>query len=176
MPPAARPLRPSVVAAVALHEFEALDRTHVQVVDNLRQLEKLMNRIDELGVDTDARALAAAVMGFFDGSARAHHDEEERVVFPPLLAGSDAELAHHVRRLQQDHGWLEEDWRVLRPQLEAIAEGQSWYEPEMLRQGCEVFAALYLEHIALEESLIYPASKQKFLADAVSRRRRDKAN
>ncbi len=75
---------------------------------------------------------------------------------------SDAELAHHVRRLQQDHGWLEEDWRVLRPQLEAIAEGQSWYEPEMLRQGCEVFAALYLEHIALEESLIYPASKQKF--------------
>ena len=80
-----------------------------------------------------------------------------------MLAGSDAELAHHVRCLQQDHGWLEEDWRVLRPQLEAIAEGQSWYEPEMLRQGCEVFAALYLEHIALEESLIYPASKQKFI-------------
>ncbi len=167
-----RPVRPSVVAAVTLHEFEALDRTDAQVVDQLRQLEKLVDRVDDEGLDDDARALAASILAFFDSTAHAHHEEEERVVFPPLLASDDAALVQHVQRLQQDHAWLEEDWHTLRPHLAAIAGGQAWYEPEVLRQGCEVFGALYLEHIALEESLIYPASKEQQLRDAASAQRR----
>ena len=116
--------------------------------------------------------MAASIVAFFDGSARAHHDEEERVVFPPLLTGSDTMLIAHVRRLQQDHGWLEEDWRQLRPPLAAIAEGRTWFEPEVLRQGCEVFSALYIEHIALEELLVYPEARKRLAmeAEAVSRR------
>ena len=168
----ARPTRPSVLAAVTLHEFEALDRTHAQVVEQLRQLEKLVDRVDDGNTDHAARDIAAAAVAFFDVTARAHHEEEERVVFPPLLAGSDAQLVQHVQRLQQDHAWLEEDWHMLRPHLASIAEGQAWYEPELLRQGCEVFASLYLEHIALEESLVYPASKDAQLRDAASAQRR----
>jgi iron-sulfur cluster repair protein YtfE (RIC family) len=167
-----RPVRPSVLAAVTLHEFEALDRTHGQVVDQLRQLDKLVERIDDEGVDDGARALAASILAFFDTTARAHHEEEERVVFPPLLAGDDAALVQQVQRLQQDHAWLEEDWQALRLHVAAIAEGQAWYEPEVLRQGCEVFGALYLEHIALEESLVYPASKEQQLRDAASAHKR----
>jgi hemerythrin-like domain-containing protein len=149
------------VAAVTLHEFEAFDHTHARIVEHLRGLERLVDHVDAEGLDAKARELARSITAFFDGSARAHHEEEERVVFPPLLAGSDVGLVQHVQRLQQDHGWLEEDWRMLRPHLAAIADGMGWNEPEVLRQGCEVFAALYLEHIALEESLVYPAARER---------------
>ena len=34
-----------------------------------------------------------------------------------------------------------------------------------LRYGIEIFTALYHEHIALEESLVYPAAVKQMLAD-----------
>jgi hemerythrin-like domain-containing protein len=137
-----------------------------------KQLESLIERIERGGVDAQARASAGAICTFFDGAARAHHDDEERVVFPPLLASSDAALVQHVQRLQQDHGWIEEDWRELRSQLSTIADGHAWHDPAALRGMCEVFCALYMEHIALQESLIYPESKRKLMvAEAAAQRR-----
>jgi hypothetical protein len=62
--------------------------------------------------------------------------------------------------LQQDHHWLEEDWMELSPQVDAIACGQSWYDIDALRECVEVFNALSLEHIALEEALIYPHGRE----------------
>ena len=103
------------------------------------------------------------------GSARQHHADEERVVFPGLLKSPDATLVQHVLRLQQDHGWLEEDWLELEPQLQAVAEGYSWYDLDTLRAALPIFEDLYRDHIALEESLIYPeARRQRQLADAAA--------
>ena len=161
--PSRRPSRPALCAPITLHEFEALDRTHADVVLQLKQLEQLVDHLERDGVDERARTLAAAVCRFFEGTARAHHEEEERVVFPPLLGSQDSELVQQVRRLQQDHGWLEEDWRELHATLSTIAEGHAWHDPSGLRQMCEVFSTLYIEHIALEETLIYPASKQRLI-------------
>jgi hemerythrin-like domain-containing protein len=169
-----RPARPAVVAPITLHEFEALDRMHADVVQVLKQLERMIDRLEAAGSDDAVRASAKAICEFFDGHARAHHEEEERVVFPPLLAGNDAELIQHVRRLQQDHGWLEEDWREMRSQLSTIAEGYTGHDPATLREMSSVFCALYIEHIALEESLVYPASKQRLMvAEAAEHRRTD---
>lgn len=167
--------RARVLAPVTLLEFEALDRTHGEVIQALRELERLLDRLDADDVDADARAMARVLCGFFDGTARIHHEDEERVVFPPLLSGGDAELIQHVRRLQQDHSWLEEDWRELRPQLEAIAEGIDLHDAQTLRQMATVFSALYVEHIALEESLIYPASRLCLTAAEIAQRRRTQA-
>jgi hemerythrin-like domain-containing protein len=167
---AARPqARP---APVTLHEFEALDRTHAQVVQSLRELERLIDRLRADEIDAEARAAAAALCAFFDGTSRVHHEDEERVVFPPLLAGGDAMLVQHVQRLQQDHGWLEEDWRELRPHLRAAAEGLQGFDADLMHEMAAVFGALYIEHIALEESLIYPASKQCLQAVEIAERRR----
>ena len=66
----------------------------------------------------------------------------------------------HVERLQQDHGWIEEDWRVLKPQIEAIVAGYNWYDLAMLREAVPIFTALYQEHIALEEQVVYPAARR----------------
>jgi hemerythrin-like domain-containing protein len=170
--PRLRPARAAVVAPVTLHEFEALDQTHAQVLQTLRQLERLVDRLDRDEPDDAARAAASAICAFFDGTARSHHEDEERVVFPPLLRGRDAALIQHVQRLQQDHGWLEEDWHELRPMLTTIGEGYAWHEPESLRQMAAVFSALYLEHIALEETLVYPAAKERLTAAETAEQRR----
>jgi hypothetical protein len=77
-----------------------------------------------------------------------------------------------VLRLQQDHGWLEEDWLELEPQLQAVAHGYSWYDIDSLRHGVGVFTALYHDHIALEESLIYPEAKAHMAAEAASQTQR----
>lgn len=78
----------------------------------------------EAGEITPAmRASAAAIAQFLGTDARRHHEDEERHVFPPLLAGGDAGWVQTVLRLQQDHGWLEEDWLELESHVQAIATG-----------------------------------------------------
>ena len=51
----------------------------------------------------------------------------------------------------------------------AIAAGYSWYDPDELRHGIEVFLELCREHIQLEESIIYPEAKA--MAARLARRR-----
>lgn len=156
-----RPTRASTLSLAAAHEFEVLDRTHADVLLHLRKLEALIARLGESGADDRAREMAAAVRDFFDETARRHHADEERFVFPPLLASSDADLVQQVQRLQQDHGWLEEDWNELQPQLDALACGVGTFDPALLLEAVAVFSSLYLDHIALEESLIYPEAKRR---------------
>jgi hemerythrin-like domain-containing protein len=132
-----RSLRPSTPR---LAEFESLDHAHRAALLMLQSFDMLLAHLQDKGLDDTSRALAKEVLAFFSGPGRHHHADEEKHVFPGLLAGSDVELVQHVRRLQQDHGWIEEDWRELHPQVEAIADH---------------------DHIALEESLVYPAAKRQ---------------
>ena len=155
--------RPSRPAVAPLPTFDALDRTHHEVMRTLAELASLIQRLDRVGVDDVGRALARQICAFFDATARAHHAAEEQVVFPSLLASGDAELVQHVRRLQQDHGWLEEDWLELSPQLRAVAEGYNWYDLDVLRAGIPIFTELYRDHIALEESIVYPEARRRDL-------------
>jgi hemerythrin-like domain-containing protein len=167
-----RPPRPERPAVPPLPTMDMLDRTHAQVMVTLEQLTKLMDHLQDKGVDEDARRMATEIASFFATSARQHHADEEKVVFPTLLQSDNAELKAHVVRLQQDHGWLEEDWIELAPQLQAVSEGYSWYDIDELRHAVGVFTELYHEHIALEESLIYPEARrrQQLAKDAVQAR------
>lgn len=141
--------------------LDVLDTCHQQIMGKLRDLVALMDHIDANGADNHARRLAREVFEFFSTTARAHHLDEERHIFPNLLKSSDADLVQATLRLQQDHGWLEEDWLDLAPQLEAIAAGYNWYNVHELRHAIAVFTALYHDHIKLEESMIYPAAKAR---------------
>lgn len=158
--PAERPRRASVPP---LPVFDVLDQAHVAALEMLKAFEDLLNRLDSEGATDAARTRAAEILGYFNGPGRDHHQQEEQYVFPGLVAAGDPTIVQHVRRLQQDHGWIEEDWRELAPQVEAIAQGFAWYDVAMLRAALPVFASLYNEHIALEESLIYPAAKRQLL-------------
>lgn len=167
--PSARAPRPSRSPAPPLPEFESLDHTHREAIKMLRDFDELLAHLQDNGPDETARASAQRIMAFFAGPGRTHHAEEEKHVFPALLNSSDVELVQHVRRLQQDHGWIEEDWRELSPQVEAIANGYNWYDLAMLRLALPVFTALHQEHIALEESLVYPEARRRRLAELQGR-------
>ena len=140
--------------------FDALDVCHPKTLVALGRLAGLVARLTKIGADEEAQVLAREVAEHFSGTARERHQDEERHMFPKLMSIGDAETVQAVLRLQQDHGWLEENWRELSPYLDAVASGQSWYDLDMLREGAEVFIALSHDHIALEESLIYPQARK----------------
>ena len=140
--------------------LEALDHTHRLILQSLGELQQLVSRIERQGVDAGARDEARALCRFFNAHARQHHADEEELVFPGLLALGDTELNAHVRRLQQDHGWLEVDWNELEPMLDALAEGIAGADAESLRSAVAVYDELYRDHIALEEGVVYPRARQ----------------
>ncbi|PXW98107.1 hemerythrin-like domain-containing protein [Sphaerotilus hippei] len=141
--------------------FQALDECHRQIAQALDRLGHFIEHLDDHGVDEQSRRHAGELVEFFTRTARAHHADEERLVFPDLLVSEDVHLVQQVRRLQQDHGWLEEDWIELSPQLDAISQGYSWYDIDALRHGAAIFTALYQDHIDLEESLVYPEARRR---------------
>jgi len=145
--------------APTLDGFEVLDDCHRQILAMLGKLATLTQRLERDGPDAEVRALAREVGQFFSGAAREHHVDEERHVFPKLLGSGDADTRQAVLRLQQDHGWIEEDWLEIAPQLDAVAMGMSSYDVDQLKAGIEIFDALSRDHIALEESMIYPQAR-----------------
>lgn len=143
-------------------QFEALDACHRDILRHLAALSALAQHIDEDGVDDNARQQAGTIEAFFSSTSRQHHADEERDVFPALLTSGNAELANAVRTLQQDHGWIEENWIEIAPRLRAVASGHGWTDPGELHQYIDVFTELLTGHIRLEETLVYPASRARW--------------
>lgn len=149
--------------------FDALDACHRQIQEHLAALATLAQHVASAGLDAQAQQQAGAIEAFFSSTSRQHHQEEERNVFPPLLVSGGPELVATVRSLQQDHGWIEENWLELAPQLRAMASGNNWFDAAEFQHAVAVFLALCQGHIALEETLIYPESKARW-AQAVAQR------
>lgn len=154
--------------APALPPLEALEHTHQAMMGALLQMAELLRRLPEEGPVDELRKMAGAIRRFIDKEAREHHAQEDRHVFPALLACGDETLVAHVHRLQQDHGWLEENWIELGPQLDALAHDHHWVDPDILTPMIEVYTALLSDHIGLEESLIYPEARRREAADQLS--------
>jgi len=144
--------------------FEILDECHRQTLAALHTLSELVARLAFEGDSERVRAMAGQVVKFFTTTAREHHEDEERHVFPKALAGGDAYVVQAVLRLQQDHSWLEEDWLQLSAHLNALAAGQSLWDLDFLREATDVFTALSHDHMALEESCVYPQARARLLA------------
>ncbi len=143
-------------------DFAELDACHRRIQAHLDRLATLASRVQNEDLGEEIRAEGGAIEEFFSRTLRPHHDDEERNVFPLLLDSGDAELVTFVRTLQQDHGWIEENWIELAPELRAIAQGNHWVEPADFLHNVEVFLELCYGHVALEESLIYPQSRARW--------------
>ena len=146
----------------------AMEDCHRQILSHLTALEALVSGMESLPLDAAGQKRIGAIEAFFSSTARHHHALEERYFFPPLLAGDEPDLIATVRSLQQDHGWIEENWIELSPQLSAVASGNNWFDLAELKHGVEVFAELCRLHLELEDTLVYPAThaRLKGLAEA----------
>ncbi|MDP1528302.1 MAG: hemerythrin domain-containing protein [Rhodoferax sp.] len=152
-----------------IEQFKALDACHQKIHEQLAELADLLERLDTESDSPHCRQKAKTIEAFFSEVARPHHAEEEKNVFPALLASDNAELVQAVRTLQQDHGWIEQNWLELAPMLRAIALGEDWADVTELKHNAEVFVNLCHDHIMLEESLIYPEAKAHLIKDFASR-------
>ena len=148
-------------APVSIAIFEFLDSTHKDIQGQVGQLHRLVDAIESEGLNAANRALARRVLDYFNTEARQHHLDEEKHIFPALLASQDPEVVQTTERLIQDHGWLEETWIQIAPSLEAATSGNLWFDVAELRHALEVFEALYLDHIVLEEAIAYPEAKKR---------------
>lgn len=152
--------------------FKALDACHQQIHEHLAELAQLLERLDANSGSVHSRQKAKTIEAFFSETARTHHAEEERNVFPGILLTGNVELVQAVQTLKQDHGWIEQNWIELAPMLRAIAQGEDWVDMDELKHNTEVFLNLYHEHIVLEETLIYPEAKARLSEELASRAKR----
>jgi hemerythrin-like domain-containing protein len=138
---------------------QVLDATHGEMLLRLDELTTLARRLADSGIDPAMQTAARRIEAFFSGQAREHHALEERSVFPALMVTATPALAATLRSLTQDHGWIEENWIALSPQLTALADGLGGLDLDEFAHVVEVFLDLCRRHIAVEEALVYPASR-----------------
>lgn len=139
--------------------FEMLAACHDRVRRSLDLLLRLQAHLAAHGADGQAQGAARDVMRYFDLAAPAHHEDEERHVFPALLAADRAAHEALVERLRQDHRAMAEAWATLRPGLQAVAEGR-WSGAETA--GWAAFVALYEDHARAEDDRAFPAARALF--------------
>lgn len=161
------PPTPADTASVA-GMFAFLDGCHQEVQRQLTELRTLVLAIESDGLSAPLRARARNIIRWFNTEARQHHLDEERHIFPALLASDDPDITLAAGRLIQDHGWLETDWMEIEPALSSAADGYTWFDPVVLRHAVEVFEQLYIDHIVLEETLAYPAARSRIPAGDVA--------
>lgn len=138
--------------------FEMLVACHERVTRMLDLLARLLPHLASHGCDEQARQAARDVMRYFDLAGPAHHEDEERHVFPLLQALPDPAVQALVARLQQEHLAMAAQWRGVRGDLAGIEAG-TWRQDETAASRWAAFAALYRRHIAAEEAEAYPRAQ-----------------
>ena len=139
--------------------FEMLAACHQRVERMLGLLERLRLHLARAGCDDQARQAAHDVMRYFDQAGPAHHEDEERHVFPALVASGDPALLVLTRRLQQDHLAMAQAWSAVRADLQPIGAGALPADLDgAVAARWAGFVALYREHIVIEEGQAYPAA------------------
>ncbi len=140
--------------------YEMLAACHERVQRSLDLLGRLLDYVEKNGHDSQTRSAAADVLRYFDLAAPLHHQDEERHVFPLLLAQGDTALRERVLQLQAEHRQMEALWATLRePLLNWREDGATQRPDAALRETAARFAGLYAGHIPNEEGLVFPAAR-----------------
>ena len=153
--------------------FEMLEACHERVHRMLALLGRLREHLHGHGADEQARQAARDVMRYFDQAAPEHHRDEERHVFPPLLAQNDPATVAVVVRLQQDHLQMESRWAAARIVLSSLAAGELQALAPHEEAVLDAFASLYAGHIEAEEQIAYPTAAALLPGEALQEMSRD---
>ncbi|MDH5538843.1 MAG: hemerythrin domain-containing protein [Rhizobacter sp.] len=138
--------------------FEMLEACHARVQRSLNLLRRLVDHLRDHTADAMSADAALDVLRYFDLAAPAHHEDEERHVFPLLEASGKAELIALVHQLRSEHRQIEAQWALLRQVLDGVAQRQAvpWDELDRLASG---FVALHAGHVAAEDQTAFPVAR-----------------
>lgn len=142
--------------------LEMLLACHGRIQAQCATLNKLLAHLPQHGCDTQAQQAARAILRYFDTAGRHHHDDEEKDLFPLMLATSDNTAHALVARLLEEHKVMDAAWLQLHSYLTGIAEGNL---AALDSAAAEHFIGVYDRHIALENSELLPLAKRLLTAE-----------
>lgn len=128
---------------------------HARIISQLMKFCSLPSLMDQPAA---ARILAQETLQFFRQAVLEHHAEEERELFPTVLAR--AALGHEqawvqsmVERLTREHRLTELRWSQMEPTLTQIAQGEAF---DLDAAPVETLVLDYGAHAAFEEAEFLP--------------------
>jgi hypothetical protein len=133
--------------------FDLYTKAHLQTLIKLRELEDLINQIELGQMAGNQVGDLLRVLLYFSVEERSHHLEEEAEVLSKFKILENHEINQMIRKLYQDHSWLEQNWTDIQEHLIAVVYKSGWFDLLELRRNFEIFNALSLSHIKLEESI-----------------------
>ena len=150
--------------------LDMLHACHERIEAQLRTLERLIEYLPDHGVDDQVRSAIANVLRYFDQAAPNHHEDEERDLFPRLLANAPDDEAASVKSLIDallaDHQTMAMVLAVVRTDLiELSTAPRQSIDAAAIRH----LADCYRRHIAREESSLLPLAKRLLTAADVIR-------
>jgi hemerythrin-like domain-containing protein len=144
--------------------FALLDACHERMRRSLDLLHRLVEHLQTVGHDADARSAAHDVWRYFELAAPAHHADEELHVLPRLQRSGDLWLADLARRLQADHDAMRDVWAQLGPLLREVHESVSALSAsslDALHAHTGQFVAIHERHLRLEDNFALPAVRER---------------
>ena len=125
-------------------------------------LETALGLPEMLATAARSRSCAADMLKMFRKHLLAHHDDEERDLFPEVLRvaqpGDEADRAQAmVEQLIREHREIAQLWKQLEPAVEAIASG---YLPRLDSALLNEMVKRFNEHVRVEEEEFLPFAQQ----------------
>ncbi|MEY2340688.1 hemerythrin domain-containing protein [Acidithiobacillus sp. IBUN Pt1247-S3] len=150
---------PSFANPIAL-----LQACHERILQHCQLLERLNTRLKDQGVDSDLQQAAERVYRYFTLSGPAHHADEEKQLFPWLLAHKDLPTATRaiIAELMQQHSLLDAFWEPLASDLIQIR--QDIFAENTLHM--QPFIDLSRRHVRLENEKVFSVAAE--LLDTVT--------
>lgn len=151
--------------------FAMLEACHERLRSSLDLLRRLVEHLQTVGHDADARSAAHDVWRYFEIAAPAHHADEELHVVPRLQQTGDLWLTDVARRLLADHEALREVWVQLGPLLREVHESVSALSArslDALHAHTGQFVAIHERHLRLEDSFAFPAVRDRLSSDELT--------
>lgn len=147
--------------------FGMLEACHQRIERTVALLERLRAHLHGHGADEQARQAARDVIRYFDLAAPEHHRDEERHVFPLLLAAGDEPMAAKVRELMDEHRQMDQGWVAARQVLQRVADGAGQLTaPD--EAALDAFVRLYARHLRTEDEQVYPPARAAMPASALA--------
>jgi hemerythrin-like domain-containing protein len=151
--------------------FALLEACHERMRRSLELLRRLVEHLQTVGHDADARSAAHDVWRYFELAAPAHHADEELHVLPRLEQSGDLWLADVARRLQADHEAMRDVWLQLGPLLREVHESVSALSARSLNAlhaHTGEFVAIHERHLRLEDNFAFPAVRDRMSSDELA--------
>jgi hemerythrin-like domain-containing protein len=150
------PTRQATKAGTPLQDFSNCHAGFMTV------LEAALGMPEMVATAARSRSCAADMLKMFRDHLLAHHDDEERDLFPAVIRiaqpGEEAERARAmVAQLVREHREIAQLWKKLEPAVLAVANG---YLPQMDSALLRDLVARFDAHVRLEEEQFLPFAQQ----------------